>query len=88
MKKLRIKPDNQKIVIDKSSAVSIGLLIPLVSALWWLFDMNGQVNASAQNVTELQRAVLDTNKSIQDINSKLSTIEGYLKGLRESHEKD
>ena len=77
-------PEEKKIIVSKSTAISVGLLIPILSALTWIFNLKGQVEVNAQVISETQRAYLETAKAVGEINTRLSRIEGYLDGKKET----
>lgn len=70
-------------VIGKSSAISIGVLIPLISALFLFGQADSAIKNNTINIVELKKYYKETSKNLQEINVKLGTIEGYLEARKE-----
>lgn len=71
-------------VLSEDTKFTLGAVAIIVSAILWLSQLSNSVQAVNKTVMEIQVDRAEYLQNVQAINQRLSTVEGYIKGMRDS----
>lgn len=65
-------------IFSEKTLVPVSLVIVLIGAITWLTSMASDIRSANYNIEKVQVKQEQYNATLQEINSRLSKIEGYL----------
>ena len=68
--------------ITKNSLISVGLLVPIITAVWYLSGVTKDVQANQKTLDKHEQIIEQNAIYMRSIDSRLSNIEGALGTMR------
>ena len=65
-------------LFSDTTLIPIGVVAIVIGGMSWMFHLDGVVSANTNLLNSQVSYLIETNKSLQEINQRLSRIEGKL----------